>query len=62
MGKIRRENKVSGEKNTYKPLPFRAHVLTAEQGREFERRQSAPPRQPTPAERELVRMYRATVK
>lgn len=36
--------------------------LTYEQGQEFERRQAEPARQPTPEERELVRMYRETVK
>ena len=61
MKVVRHGHKVRSCTNNYKPMPYRAHVLSS-QAREFESKQAAPPRRPTPAERELVRMYRDTVK
>lgn len=46
----------------YAPSPLGSHVLTLEQVIEFERLQAEPPQQPTEAEREAVRIFRATVR
>jgi len=48
-------------KRNASPL-YRAHTLTRKQAEEFERRQAEPPREPTAAARELVLMFRSTVK
>ena len=46
----------------FEPISDKSRFMTREQGIAFEHRQSEPPRQPTEAERELVRMFHATVK
>ena len=46
----------------YQPTSYKMHVMTPRQAKEFERRQAEPPRQPTEAEREAVRMFNQTVK
>jgi hypothetical protein len=53
---------ISRSSDDYTPISNKALTMTREQGEKFERRQSEPPRQPTPAERAMVRMFHQTVK
>ena len=59
MGMKRR---VPENQQAYTPISSQERVMTREQARAFERRQAEPPRQPTEAGREAVRMFNATVK
>jgi hypothetical protein len=62
MGMNRREKRGRENPNDYERMSYQAHILTRQQGEEFERRQAEPPRQPTEEERDLVRMFHRTVK
>ena len=62
MGTNRRTACVGNKPKSYKCLSSQPHILTRKKINAFERRQAEPPRQPTDAERELVRMFHSTVK
>jgi hypothetical protein len=55
------KSRVSKQPNHYKPVGSQTYVLTRQQAKAFEARLAEPPRQPTEAERELVRMFNRTV-
>ena len=48
---------MSNKKKSDLPKP---HILTKKQAKEFERQRTLPPREPTEAERELIRVFFAT--
>lgn len=62
MGRTRSTISKCEKEKPYAPSPVGAHVFTPEQAEAFERRQAEPPRRPTEAGREAVRMFNATVK